>query len=65
VAAVLPDVEAALLPLGARPHWGKVFAVDLRDVGATYPRLGDFRRLAERLDPAGKLRGPFLERLLP
>ena len=64
VAAVLPDVEAALLPLGARPHWGKLFAVGLRDVGATYPRLGDFRRLTERLDPAGKLRGPFLERLL-
>lgn len=64
VATVLPDVEGALLPLGARPHWGKLFAVDLRDVAATYPRIGDFRRLAERLDPAGKLRGPYLERLL-
>jgi xylitol oxidase len=64
VAAVLPDVEGALLPLGARPHWGKLFAVDLRDVAATYPRLGDFRELAERLDPSGKLRGPYLERLL-
>jgi xylitol oxidase len=64
VAAVLPRVEEALMPLGARPHWGKVFAADLRDVAATYPRFGDFRALAERLDPAGKLRGGYVERLL-
>lgn len=63
VAAVLPAVEAALLALDARPHWGKLFAVELREVAATYPRFGDFRRLAERLDPARKLRGPYLERL--
>jgi xylitol oxidase len=64
VAAVLPRVEEALMPLGARPHWGKVFTADLRDVAATYPRFADFRALAERMDPAGKLRGGYVERLL-
>ncbi len=64
VAAVLPRLEEALLPLGARPHWGKIFAADLRDVAATYPRFGDFRALAGKLDPAGKLRGGYVERLL-
>ncbi len=64
VAAVLPRLEEVLLPLGARPHWGKLFAADVRDVAATYPRFGDFRALAERLDPAGRLRGGYLGRLL-
>jgi xylitol oxidase len=27
-----------------------------------YPRLGDFRALAERHDPAGKFRNAFLDR---
>jgi alditol oxidase len=64
VAAVLPRLEEALFPLGARPHWGKLFAADLRDVAATYPRFADFRALAGKLDPAGKLRGGYVERLL-
>ncbi|WP_261376317.1 FAD-binding protein [Isoptericola variabilis] len=64
VRAVLPRIEEALLPLGARPHWGKLFAVGLPDVAATYPRFADFRALAERMDPAGKLRGGYVERLL-
>jgi xylitol oxidase len=64
VAAVLPRLEEALLPLGARPHWGKLFAADLRDVAATYPRFDDFRALAGKLDPTGKLRGGYVERLL-
>ena len=64
VRAVLPDVEAALLPLGARPHWGKVSTVDPRDMAALYPRFGDFRALADRFDPEGRLRGGFVGRLL-
>ncbi|KQR53420.1 FAD-binding protein [Leifsonia sp. Leaf336] len=64
VEAVLPAVEAALLPLGARPHWGKVF-VDADGVVPTlYPKLDAFRALADRLDPERRFRNPFLTRLL-
>ena len=64
VEAVLPAVEAALLPLGARPHWGKLF-VDADGVVPTlYPQLDAFRALADRLDPEGRFRNPFLTRLL-
>ena len=64
VEAVLPAVEAALLPLGARPHWGKLF-VDADGVVPTlYPQLDAFRSLADRLDPEGRFRNPFLTRLL-
>jgi xylitol oxidase len=64
VAAVLPVLEEALLPLGARPHWGKLFALDAAELGALYPRFEDFRELAERFDPEGRLRGGYLRRLL-
>ncbi|OLT49038.1 FAD-binding protein [Cellulosimicrobium sp. CUA-896] len=71
VARVLPDLESALARLGARPHWGKLsHAVTSTDpaalaaVAARYPRLAEFRALAERLDPDGRFRGGFVGRLL-
>ncbi|MFC8599710.1 FAD-binding protein [Isoptericola sp. NPDC057191] len=64
VRAVLPAVEAALVPLGARPHWGKVSTLDPHDVAAMYPRFDDFRRLAARFDPEGRLHGGLVGRLL-
>lgn len=64
VEAVLPQVEAALLPLGARPHWGKLY-LDLEGVvPSLYPRLADFAALAARFDPDARFRNPFLARLL-
>jgi len=57
VRRVLADVEEALTPFGARPHWGKLF---LR--APAYPRSGDYLRLTERLDPEGKFRNPWFER---
>nr|WP_274637056.1 FAD-binding protein [Microbacterium bovistercoris] len=62
VAAVLPAIEDALLPLGARPHWGKVF--DRLDAAAMYPRLADFRALADRFDPQARFRNAFVRRVL-
>jgi len=61
VRALLPRIEAQLLPLGARPHWGKLFTVAPDEVRARYPKLGDFRALARELDPDGKFRNPFLD----
>jgi xylitol oxidase len=59
VAAVLAEVEPALAPFDARPHWGKLF---LSAPGHLYERRGDFLRLAERLDPRGAFRNAWLER---
>ena len=61
VAAVLPSIEAVLLPLGARPHWGKVFT---RLEPANYPRLDDFLELRSRFDPACKFDNAFLQKHL-
>ena len=61
VAALLPALERRLLPFDARPHWGKLFTTPPAVVRALYPRLPDFRRLVERLDPEGKFRNEYLD----
>jgi xylitol oxidase len=63
VDAVLWDVEEALAPFAARPHWGKVSHVTEGQVAERYPRLGDARALFERLDPDGRFSNGRLERL--
>jgi xylitol oxidase len=66
-AAVLPvvrRVEAALNPYGARPHWGKVFAVPADVVRGRYPRLADFAALAAFLDPSKKFTNAFVREVL-
>jgi xylitol oxidase len=64
VEALLPEIEALVLPLGARPHWGKVFAARSSEIEPLYPRLGDFRALAARLDPERTFANDFLERTI-
>ncbi|GAA4884473.1 FAD-binding protein [Serinicoccus chungangensis] len=65
VEAFLPRIEEGLDPLGARPHWGKLF--DERALAGRvddlYPRRGAFSELAARLDPRGALRNDFVERV--
>lgn len=64
VLPVVRRVEEVLAPYEARPHWGKVFTVPAADLRALYPRLGDFRALAEVLDPTGKFRNAFVREVL-
>jgi xylitol oxidase len=62
VDAALPEVEAALAPFHARPHWGKVNHVPAGQLETLYPRLPDARALFEELDPEGKFSNHYLER---
>lgn len=64
VAALLPDIEAALAPFGQRPHWGKMSSLSGDEIEALYPALPRFRELVHRSDPEGVFRGPFLERII-
>ena len=61
VLPLLPRIEERLLPLGARPHWGKVFAAPPDAVRPLYPRLDDARRLLTAFDPEGVLSNAFLD----
>jgi xylitol oxidase len=55
------ELEEALRPFGARPHWGKLFVAKPIDL---YPMADKFLAAREQLDPAGKFFGPFLKRSL-
>jgi alditol oxidase len=65
VRPVVATLEERLVPLGARPHWGKVFSVEPAEVAEQYPRLADFGALRAALDPAGKFGGPFVDAYAP
>jgi xylitol oxidase len=65
VRPVVADLEEALAPLDARPHWGKVFAADAATLAERYPKVKDFVALADRRDPSGKFRNAYLDTFLP
>ncbi len=61
VQALTAEVEAMLLPLGARPHWGKIMHARPDQLATLYPMLPAFRELARSYDPGGKFRNEFLD----
>jgi xylitol oxidase len=63
VRALLPYLEAALAPFGARPHWGKLCARACAPggVAALYPKLRDFLQLQRDMDPNRKFSNEFVE----
>ncbi|MFB7554796.1 FAD-binding protein [Streptomyces brevispora] len=65
VAPVLGEIEEALAPFGARPHWGKVFTTAPDVLRTLYGRYPDFEKLMARYDPAGAFRNDFLDRHFP
>lgn len=64
VRRLLPVIETALAPFHARPHWGKLFAMERPQLERLYPRIGMFREVLRQYDPEEKLRNAFLERCL-
>ncbi|MET7285545.1 FAD-binding protein [Streptomyces sp. NPDC005573] len=64
VLQVVGRVEDALDAFGPRPHWGKVFRTPAPVLRRRYPRLDDFRKLAETLDPTGKFSNAFVREIL-
>ncbi len=60
VLAILPLIEAALYPLGARPHWGKLFTTEPTQIANTYPQFLAFAELVHEWDPGGKFANSLL-----
>ncbi|NIY70248.1 FAD-binding protein [Streptomyces malaysiensis] len=65
VIEVVAAMEEALLPLGARPHWGKLTTAAPERILSSYDRAADFARLLAEHDPAGKFRNAYLENYFP
>lgn len=61
---VLPILEQQLARFDAKPHWAKLFAMGPQRLRSLCPKLGDFQRLMDGMDPAGKFRNAFVETYL-
>ncbi|MBS1726152.1 MAG: FAD-binding protein [Armatimonadetes bacterium] len=64
VQALLPEIEAALVPFRAIPHWGKLFPMRHDYLKTVVPKMGDFKALVAKHDPNGKFRNPYLDQVL-
>jgi FAD/FMN-containing dehydrogenase len=62
VQAMTEEIEAMLLPLGARLHWGKIIHSRAEQLAPLYPKLAAFRELVRSYDPGEKFRNEFLRR---
>jgi xylitol oxidase len=58
---MLVQLETALAPFEARPHWGKLFNAEAAALAPRYERMSDFIRVVERLDPRGAFRNSWLK----
>lgn len=65
VEPVIAAVEEALMPLGARPHWGKLTTASAAEIVSRYERASEFGQLLQKFDPAGKFRNAFVDGLFP
>lgn len=64
VAELLPLLEEAFAPFGARPHWGKLFSPRLAErVDELFPRWAEFAGLRRELDPTGVFLNDYLRAL--
>jgi xylitol oxidase len=61
VVGLLPGLQEALAPFGARPHWGTVWR--RFSLNPLYPELTHARDLFERLDPDGTFSNDHLQRI--
>lgn len=61
---LLPIIEKELYPLGAKPHWGKIFTMSPQKIQSSYRKLDDFKTLLKEYDPHGKFYNNFLIRNL-
>jgi len=52
-------VEAALLPFGAKPHWGKLF---YWEPAREYPNAVKFEKLRKQFDPEDKFQNAFIKK---
>ncbi len=66
VTPVIAAMEHLLTPLGARPHWAKVFGMPPHVVRALYPRSADFQdRLKSPRSRRQEFRNGFIDKYFP
>lgn len=61
---IFEKFERIMLRHAGRPHWAKAHPLRPVQLREMYPRLDDFVAVLRRVDPAGLLRNPYVERHL-
>ena len=62
--AYFQGVEAIMADYGGRPHWGKLHYLDAAALAPRYPRWQEFQAVRRELDPDGRFRNAYLDRVL-
>jgi FAD-linked oxidoreductase len=58
------DMEAIMVAVSGRPHWGKMHTRDAEYLSRVYPRFADFLALRDKLDPGRRFGNAYLGRVL-
>lgn len=58
------SVEAAMVDLGGRPHWGKRHSQKAASLATLYPEWDRYASARARLDPRGRFTNAYVERVL-
>jgi L-gulono-1,4-lactone dehydrogenase len=58
------EVEAIMRAHDGRPHWGKIHFQGHHSLREVYPMWGRFAAVRSRLDPHGRFRNAYLDRVL-
>jgi len=64
VQKLLPQIEAALAPFNAKPHWGKLFSTPHSRLQQLYTKMTAFQQIVKQYDPHGVLTNEYLNRNL-
>jgi len=57
-------VETIMSNHEGRPHWGKLHFQSAETLAPRYPRWDEFQRVRARMDPDGRFRNPYTDRVL-
>lgn len=57
-------VETIMGSVEGRPHWGKLHFQSAETLAPRYPRWDDFQAVRARMDPEGRFRNPYTDRVL-
>ena len=57
-------VETIMSHHEGRPHWGKLHFQSAETLAPRYPRWDEFQSVRARMDPEGRFRNPYTDRVL-
>jgi FAD/FMN-containing dehydrogenase len=57
------NLEKVFIKYGGRPHWGKIIYLDANDFSNLHPKMNDFKKLRDELNPMRRFSNNYLEKI--